>query len=667
MSRPRYLTESRFKLAKECPTKLYYASHKDVYPDANLDNPFLESLANGGFQIGELAKRYHPGGVDISTLDYEVALKQTNEALQNDHAIIYEAAIKYRNLFIRADILIKKDNTLKIVEVKAKSCEGNNPEQLLDTKGLVRSTWLPYLEDAAFQKHVVMNAFPKANVVTSLMLADKTLKASTDGLNAKFKVSENKQRRKCVEVNAELNGRDLASPILTEIPVDDILSQIYNGTATKSPPTESFADSISRYSAAYEQDKKISPILSKSCGSCEFRCDVGALSKKQRSGLNECWREATGLSNEALKKPLIIDLWYPKVEKYLEQGLYLLENLDEEAINLKSNNAPGMSRSERQWLQITKLKNKDDTETLHREGLQSEMESFTYPLHFIDFETSKAAITFNKNRRPYEQVAFQFSHHILEEDGRIRHAGEHINVEPGKFPNYDFVRALKQQLETDNGTIFRYHNHENTVLCDIHRQLTEDEQPEPDADQLLDFIESITHSTKDAAMSWQGERDMVDLQKLVVKYYYDPRTGGSNSIKYVLPALLSRSTFLQHKYEQPIYGTSQIPSNNFSDHTWLKRNNGNIVDPYKLLPPIFEGISTEEMDLISEADELKDGGAALTAYGMLQHTDMSPTERENITKALLRYCELDTMAMVMIYEAWKSIIYSKDMSNEHIH
>src|SRR5687768_17669871 len=46
---------------------------------------------------------------------------------------------------------------------------------------------------------------------------------------------------------------------------------------------------------------------------------------------------------------------------------------------------------------------------------------------------------------------------------------------PGVFPNYDFVRALKKELENDQGTIFRYHNHENTYLRLICEQLANDE------------------------------------------------------------------------------------------------------------------------------------------------------------------------------------------------
>ena len=59
MSKPRYLTKSRFKMALECPTKLFYTAKQD-YANQKKDDPFLLALADGGFQLGDLAKHYYP-------------------------------------------------------------------------------------------------------------------------------------------------------------------------------------------------------------------------------------------------------------------------------------------------------------------------------------------------------------------------------------------------------------------------------------------------------------------------------------------------------------------------------------------------------------------------------------------------------------------------------
>ena len=151
---------------------------------------------------------------------------------------------------------------------------------------------------------------------------------------------------------------------------------------------------------------------------------------------------------------------------------------------------------------------------------------------------------------------------------------------------------------------------------------------------------------------------MVDLLELEKRYYYDPATSGSNSIKKVLPAILNSSDFLKNKYSSPIYGAAGgIFSHNFNDWAWVQFENGRVIDPYKLLPPLFSDLSDEDLDAIfSGLDEMKDGGAALTAYGKLQFEDMPDSERNAINQGLLKYCELDTLAMVMIYEGWREMI-----------
>ena len=150
---------------------------------------------------------------------------------------------------------------------------------------------------------------------------------------------------------------------------------------------------------------------------------------------------------------------------------------------------------------------------------------------------------------------------------------------------------------------------------------------------------------------------MVDLCKVVVKYYYNPHTFGSNSIKKVLPAVLKSSQFVQEKYSRPINEIQVTSINIPSDHIWLTVKNGEIVDPYKTLPPVYDNISQDEIETrLSDMKNIDDGGAALTAYGKIQYTDMSVKEREDISDALKRYCELDTLAMVMIYEHLKSLV-----------
>ena len=150
---------------------------------------------------------------------------------------------------------------------------------------------------------------------------------------------------------------------------------------------------------------------------------------------------------------------------------------------------------------------------------------------------------------------------------------------------------------------------------------------------------------------------MVDLWDIEKRYYYNPLTKGSNSLKDVLPASINSSTFLLEKYSQPI-GKINLTSKNFADdHVWLKNENGNISNPYELLPPVFENWTEDQIEnTLSEIDGIADGGAAMTVYCKMQYTDMTTEEIVELTSALLKYCELDTLAMVMVYEHFKELI-----------
>ena len=656
MAKPRYLTKSRFKLATECPTKLFYTG-KSQYANQNLEDSFLLALADGGFQVGDLAKCYFPGGHDIKALDYDEALSQTNALLELDEVIIYEAAIATDTLFIMSDILVKKGNRLSLYEVKAKSFDPVERDQFINKNGTLSSQWKPYLYDVAFQKHVINQAFPEYSVLAHLMMADKSATCPTDGLNQKFRLVKGADGRKSVSVSASLTEADLTPPILCAVNVDFECDQIYGDADAVSDSSANFKQRIKFYADHYASDTKILTPVSTTCAGCEFDTNKVEEESGLLSGKKECWKAMLGWRDQDFDAPTVLDVWnFRQKAQLIEAGCIKMADLTEADINPQPDEKAGISASERRWLQIEKVQTGDTSVWLDRPGLQHEMNGWVFPLHFIDFETSMAAIPFNAGRKPYEGIAFQFSHHLVQSDGIVEHAGEYLNARQGEFPNYEFVRALKAELENDGGTIFRYSNHENTYLNMIYRQLREDQNHIEDRDELCAFIQSITRSVSNSAESWVGERNMVDMWEIVKRYYYDPATNGSNSIKQVLPAILNSSSFLQDKYSQPIYGARNgIPSLNFTDWKWIELEDGRVKDPYKILPKMFQDISDRDMQILSDDNQLNDGGAALTAYGRMQFEEMSDYERNEIRNALLKYCELDTMAMVMIYEEWKAL------------
>ena len=654
MPNPRYLTKSRFKLALDCETKLFY-TRKPEYPDTSTDDSFLESLAEGGFQVGELARLYHPGGVMVNEREYEKPLKLTNELLKQENVIIYEPAFLFDNCFIRADVLVKEGNKVDLIEVKSKSFGGTDSMDFLKANGNLDSGWQPYVYDVAFQKYVLMNAFPQFEIRSYLMLADKNAEASVDGLNQKFMIIRDKKKDRNVEVEicGDVSPESLGKEILIKVKVDDLVDRIFAGTDMDDPPAMPFFDRIKHLADHYSGDEKIVSPLGASCGECEFRCSEEERAEGKQDGFRECWKSLAGFTDSDFDRPSIFDLWdFRKKSRMIEEQKYFLEELNDEDIGESAPRLYGMSRTDRQRKQVFKAITGDKSMYLLKDELKEEMDSWKYPLHFIDFETSAVAIPFYKGMRPYEGIAFQFSHHRVESDGRITHAGEYLNVEHGKFPNFDFVRKLKAQLENDEGSVFMYSYHENTYLNIIYRQLRKSTDEEvPDRDELCSWIETITSPSNSQAEGWDiGSRKMVDLCDVIKKYYFDPFTNGSNSLKNVLPAVLNRSKYIQEKYAKPIYGTPAMPSLNFTNQIWIEKYDRGIKNPYDLLPPLFQDISNEELQQFITDPDLKEGGAAMMAYARMQFSEMPETKRKNVIKGLLRYCELDTFAMVLIWE-----------------
>ena len=650
MESPRYLTKSRFKLALDCPTKLYY-TRKPEYENKSDSDSFLEALAQGGFQVEELARMDYPDGHAILGEDYNYQLlaDKTSELLKQENVTIFEPAFLINGLFIRVDILVKNGTNIKLIEVKAKSIRSADHQSFISSKGKLSGGWDLYLYDIAFQKYVMQLANPDWQISSYLKLADKDATTTVDGLHQCFKVVSGSDLRTGIEKKEGLSRADLGKPILCTINVDKEIDMILNTNPLDE--TRTFEEIVDHFRDHYREDIILFSEIGAQCRGCEFITEDH--SNGSKSGFHECWQEQLQLSKEEIDRPKVYDVWYNPAKKVLEEGRFFMEEITENDFNIRPE-AGKLSRSERQWLQIQKHLENDDSPYFDLENLREELSSWTFPLNFIDFETTAVALPFTAGMHPYEQVAFQFSHHIAYEDGRVEHFNEYLNTEIGVLPNFDFIRALKKSLTVNGGSIFRYHNHENTIVNVIYNQLLKSD--EPDKQELLDFIETISHSTDKNSKSWCGERDMIDLQKTVVNYYYDPVTGGSNSIKAILPAVLHSSSYLQNKYQQPL-GNLNVTSKNFpDDHVFLKIENGKVINPYKALPPVFDGWDNEKLEQVSESlTEISDGGAALFAYQKLQFEDVQEIEHKAIREGLLRYCELDTLAMVMIYEYFREV------------
>jgi len=145
-------------------------------------------------------------------------------------------------------------------------------------------------------------------------------------------------------------------------------------------------------------------------------------------------------------------------------------------------------------------------------GAEADLARCAHPLHFLDFETANPAVPIWGGTRPYAQLPFQFSLHVLSADNALEHS-EFLGAD-GADPSRPFAEALIRSVGPDGAVIVYNAGFEVTRLRELSQRF-------PDLAPQLGAI---------------AER-VFDLQPVAKRRYYHPDQNGSWSIKKVLPCL----------------------------------------------------------------------------------------------------------------------------------
>ena len=220
----RLLSKTRFKLAVGCPTRLRYEGDSRYY-DAASDDDFLAALADNGHQVGALAKFLLPEGVEIEERVSSAAGEHTTELLAAPSVDLFEAAFRHGRLLVRVDLLSRRGPRIDIYEVKSKSYDPSEGEAAFVGKRGLRSEFLEYLQDLAFQRHVVRQALgPDFELRCFLVMPNKLAPASSPVLT-KLRVTRVDGRVR-VDVAGGFDGVSAARELLAVVPVDRYLDLV---------------------------------------------------------------------------------------------------------------------------------------------------------------------------------------------------------------------------------------------------------------------------------------------------------------------------------------------------------------------------------------------------------------------------------------------------------
>ncbi len=205
--------------------------------------------------------------------------------------------------------------------------------------------------------------------------------------------------------------------------------------------------------------------------------------------------------------------------------------------------------------------------------------SFRYPLYFLDFESYQDAIPKYDGTKPYQQLCFQYSLHILDKDGNLTHK-EYLHDKYDENPIYGLSKQLCEDIPKDSCVLVYNDGFEKSRLREMASMIPEL------SNHLLNIRDNI-----------------LDLLPIFKKqFYYVKDMQGSASIKYVLPALY----------------------------------------------PNDESLNYHNLEQVHKGDE------ASAAYLSLK--DLSDEDRIILRNNMLKYCKLDTYAMVKVYEKLKDLL-----------
>lgn len=607
----RTLSKSDFKIARTCDAKLYF--RENSYPDNQQSDPYIKLLQRGGYMVEALAKAKYPDAVQLTYgRDVGADFARTMDELRKENVTLFEATLLVGRQLARVDILEKRGNLVRLIEVKSSLFDGpKHVAEIADGKnGIfrtdrkphgIRSDWRDYIEDVAFQVILLEKVLSGVTIEPWLALLDETKRAAVDEIPSLFELVTSGDR---LHTARYVGSRDqyAALDLITEVRIAAEVNLLRAEIAEAAARFESRLDaSLDVFLDGLERGSK--------CTSCEFRHEPPI----EKDGFAACWGKL------AQPKPHALDLFSigkvrggdgrPIIQTLYESGTTALADIPiERLVTAKGEIGPQAQRQRRQ------IEYSRRGETFMDAALRENLQALKDPVHFIDFEAARLALPYHAKMRPYGLLAFQWSSHTATTQGERPIHAEWLNTED-RWPNQTFAETLRAAIG-DEGPVLTWSSFERTTLRQIPPELGTFGRQAP---ELVEWMKDV------------AERRVVDMYQWCNDWYYHPGMGGRSSIKVVLDAIWRTDEKMRGQFEQ-----------------WTGLIADPATDPYASLPPI---------EINGVLRNVQEGTGAVLAYEeMMYGASKRDQARRASWGALLRqYCALDTLSMVLVLEHWRRL------------
>lgn len=459
------LTKTDFILYRECPNNVWVKRHKpEEYAKFEISD-FEKSLGVMGYEVEELARGMFPSGYLVERRS-EGAQELTQQLVRERTPVIFQAVFSNDKFLAAADVLKwnESEKMYDIYEIKMSSTDEEDDEEDGKPKRVNKKRELQYEYDLAFQANVIEQCDVHLNAKYLVRLNRSYIREGELGFapNELFIIEDKTEAVDRLKPTAEKEM--------------EIAQNYLSGTQAPPGPCPCYYKGRIGHCTAFTYINPHVPSYS-----------VHDLNR-------------IGSSKRYLKE-------------LLDEGILEIGDVPIDArLHPKETKKGERPSKPRKMNQV--MVHKSQEPLIDIESIRTELNSFTFPLYFLDYETYPTAIPPFNRYRPFQHIVFQYSLQVV----------ENRNSPPASFeclildgdPSERLAESLREHMG-DTGTVISwfktFENSRNRELASLLPQYRE-------------FFLGIVART-------------YDLMKIVEdQHYVHPGFEGRATIKKVLPVLV---------------------------------------------------------------------------------------------------------------------------------
>ncbi|MFC2038633.1 DUF2779 domain-containing protein [Chloroflexota bacterium] len=453
------LSKSRYMNGLQCPRYIWIQFHEPKrIPQTDT---ITQHIFDQGHEVGYLAQKLFPGGIDVPQDSFMGNIEKTRELLK-ERKPLFEAGIMARKLYSRVDILSPAgENQWDIYEVKSST-----------------SVKDVHINDIAFQRHCCIQSGLDIRNCNLILINNQYVRDGEIDPEGLFNIHD--VTDKVAEASVGIQDR-----------IDGIIEVIEGKTCPEM-------------------------IIGPHCHD-PYDCPM-----------TDCW--------EALPEHSVFSLYYGGKRAFdmYNNGILAIEEItDEHKLN------------DKQLIQQASIVSGEPH--IDKDAIKEFLDSLEYPLYYLDFETIGPAVPLFDGVRPYQNIPFQYSLHIVKNEESAPVHYSYLHSGPGD-PRPALLTELQEVLG-DSGSIIAYNKgFEEGCLRESAISFPE----------YGEWINSVCGRLVDL------------LSPFSSFHYYHPSQKGSASLKRVLPAIIGKG------YEDLDISDGQVAS-----FTFLAANYGEMPEEDK--------------------------------------------------------------------------------------